>query len=180
MNPIAQQQQLVQSYQLVLYDRALHPELFDLRKRRVVAQGPYELEVWVLSGGHVARFEGSSGCLCELISDQPGAPAGGAIAAMPCGNERDYDTSLSKQSIGYMTTVQSETLSENLYLATYEEMADYAREVDAVCHAWEDESGRSLSLLDIQRFSSEVHVQGYHLHARGGVVLRSQSIFECL
>ncbi len=34
----------LQSYQVILYHRALHPELFQLRGRKVVRHGDYELE----------------------------------------------------------------------------------------------------------------------------------------
>jgi hypothetical protein len=47
-------------------------------------------------------------------------------------------------------------------------------------HTWNDEEGgRCASILDLQRYRNEVHAQAYHLIALGGIVLRSQSIFEC-
>ena len=36
----------------------------------------------------------------------------------------------------------------------------------------------NLSLVDLQRFADQVHVQGYHLRSDCGMVLRTQSIFQ--
>ena len=36
----------------------------------------------------------------------------------------------------------------------------------------------SLSLLEMQRFAEEVHVQSYHLRSDCGLVLRTQTIFR--
>jgi len=59
-----------QSFQVVLYNRALHPELFDLRNRRVVTHGRYELESWIMPGNHVLRFELDDLCVSELVIDR--------------------------------------------------------------------------------------------------------------
>ncbi|MEM9063959.1 MAG: DUF2617 family protein [Planctomycetota bacterium] len=168
----------LQTYQTLLYDRALHPELFQLCARSVVRHGAYELESWVLDGGHVLRFEHAGLCATELVSDQEsGLPRLGVINAALCAGEQELDHRL-PGGIHYMTTVQTEQLAENLYLATYREMLEHAEEVDATCHRFADESGECLSMLDIQQYSREIHVQSYHLLSAGGLVLRTQSIFE--
>jgi hypothetical protein len=77
-----------------------------------------------------------------------------------------------------MSTVQTETLSENLYIATLNELRAHARETEALVHQWRDDSGPCLSMLDIQRYAREVHAQSFHLIAHAGLVLRTQTIFE--
>ena len=175
----AAKQNSLQTYQVVVYDRALHPELFELRKRRSIQHGGYELESWLMPGGHALRFEHGGTCITELVTDQDsGLPDSGVVAAFLCAGERDFDTNFERVHLSYMTTVQTEQLSENLFLATHEEMLDYASEVDALCHKWDEASGPGLSVLDVQRFSKEMHVQSYHLVPSGGIVLRTQTIFE--
>ncbi|MEM1186382.1 MAG: DUF2617 family protein [Planctomycetota bacterium] len=175
----ATKQNSLQTYQVVVYDRALHPELFELRKRRSIEHGGYELESWIMPGGHALRFEHDGACITELVTDQENKlPDTGVVAAFLCAGERDFDTSFDRVKMGYMTTVQTEQLSENLFIATFEEMLDYAGEVDALTHQWDEESGSGLSVLDVQRFSKEMHVQSYHLIPAGGIVLRTQTIFE--
>jgi hypothetical protein len=169
----------LQAYQMLLYGRALHPELFPLRKRRVVKNGAYELEVWAMDGAHLLRYEMGSLCSCELLTPADGKlPEQGVITALLAAGERDYEHRFVKEKVTYMTSIQTETLSENLYIATFDEILDYARASDALIHKWEDDNGRSLSVIDTQKFNKEVHVQCYHLVAQGGIVLRTQTIFE--
>jgi hypothetical protein len=105
-------------------------------------------------------------------------PDTGVVAAFFCAGERDFDKVFKKDGVSYITTVQTETLSENLYLNTYEEMLAFAADCDGLVHRWDDDAGPCLSLMDLQRFSKEVHAQSYHLVAQCGLVLRTQTIFE--
>jgi len=169
----------LQTYQLILYNRALHPELFPLRNRVVVGHDSYELEAWVMPGSHMLRFGHASTCLCELVTDQESdLPDTGVEAAFFCAGEHEYDQTFEKDQVLYMASVQTETLSENLYLATYEELLAFGREMSALSHVWETEAGPCLSMVDIQRYNREIHAQAYHLLAQGGLVLRSQTLFE--
>ncbi len=169
----------LQSYQVLLYNRALHPDAFPLKGRRVIKQGTYEFEVWIMSGAHLLRFESGGLCACELVSDQEGRlPETGIVSAFLCAGERDFEHRFTREHATYMTTVQTETLSENLYIATYAEMMDVARTTNALIHRWNDESGKCMSMVDVQRYNREVHAQAYHLIATGGLVLRTQTIFE--
>jgi len=175
---IPPRQSLLQSYQVLLYNRALHPELFALKGRRVVRHGEYELEAWVLPGQHLLRFEYRTLCLTELLTDQEKGVPQGSVSAFLCAGERDFEQQFPKDRVSYVTTVQTETLTENLYQATYEEMLDFVRQNQALAHRWTDEAGKCLSLIDIQRMNREVHAQTYHLIASAGLVLRTQTIFE--
>lgn len=179
MNSSAKVTSLLQAYRLVLYKRALHPELFKVRNRLTIVHGQYEFEGWVLPGGHVMRFQHEGACATELITSQEsGLPERGVVAAFPCAGERDHEQMVGDR-LKYVATVQTETLSDNLYSATYKELLDFAREVDAAAHTWVDpEAGKCASILDVQRMKREIHAQSYHLLAAGGLVLRSQTIFE--
>ena len=169
----------LQSYQTILYNRALHPEFFALRDRRVILHGDYEFESWLMDGGHLLRFEFGGLCASELVSFQEdGLPDSGVVSAFLCAGERDFEHEFKEHGVKYMTTVQTETLSENLYAATFDEMIAHAEESGAMIQRWRDEVGRCLSIVDVQRFATETHTQAYHLLASGGIVLRTQTIFE--
>jgi hypothetical protein len=78
-----------------------------------------------------------------------------------------------------MTTIQSESLSDHLYLGTYKEMLQHGRDSDSLMVAWTDPGGKpNLSLIDLQRYRGELHVQGYHLRSAAGLVLRTQSMVQ--
>jgi hypothetical protein len=169
----------LQSYQVILYSRALHPELFPLKARKVVRHGDYELEGWVMPGAHLLRFEYRKICASELMTDQEDhLPDSGVVTAFLCAGERDCEHRFQEEKVTYMATVQTETLSENLYAATFKEILGFSREVEGVIHRWDDEAGPCLSMLDLQRYNKEIHAQSYHLIAQGGIVLRTQTIFE--
>ena len=171
---------ILQNHQLLLYRRPLHPELFPPKARRLIQHGQYELEAWVMPSGHVMRFRHGGFNACELVIDQEdGLPVEGAVTAMPCAGEHEFEHQFPTEKTVYMTSVQTETLPENLYQATYDEMVEFAAETNALIHRWNDpDGGKNLSMLDVQRLSKEVHGQSYHLVASTGLVVRTQSIFE--
>ncbi len=168
-------------YQVVLYGRALHPELFALKARRVVRHADYELESWLMNGSHLLRFEHSGLCACELVTDQDrDLPASGVVTAFQCLGEHDYEHLFKLENVNYITTVQTETLSENQFLSAFDEYMDFSKSNGALAHQWRDEAGSCLSIVDVQHQNREVHAQTYHLIASPRLVLRSQSIFELL
>jgi hypothetical protein len=167
------------AFQLVLYRRALHPELFALKARKALKIPGGEFEAWLANGTHVLRLQSRQACVCELLTDREGGlPTTGVTMAFPCVGDRDAEQEFEDARLTYVVSVQTETLGESLYTTTYQEINALARETDGLVTRWETEAGKCLSLLDIQRYPNEVHVQGYHLMAAGGLVLRSQTIFE--
>lgn len=169
----------LQAYRLVLYRRALHPELFDIRGRRTIDYGEYEFEAWIMPGSHLMRFQHDTTTATEFITDHD-IPLNerGLIADIQCAGEKDHEHPFSDK-LNYLVTVQTETLPQNLYTATYRELVEFGEESGAMMHLWQNElGGRCASILDVQRFRKEVHAQAYHLLANGGIVVRSQTIFE--
>jgi hypothetical protein len=164
---------------MIIYRRPLHPELFRLEGRRCHRQESYESENWITAGGHVARFCHGGETLTEAVVEEGShLPEQGLIHAMPCIGEKEFQVT-SESRLGYVTTLQTETLVENLYQATYREMKQFAEETGALCHEFQDEHGAAnLSVLDAQNYKREYHIQGYHLYGSLNMVLRTQSIFE--
>ncbi len=171
----------LQTYAMLLYRRAVHPEFFGIEARKKLEHGEYEFEGWIFRGGHCARFQYGGLTFCEVVVENPAAlPERGLIATLPCAGERDHEEKLSEQ-LAYMTTIQTETLSDHLYLGTYKEMLVHGREGtgDCIMAAWTDAAGKpNLSLIDMQRFRNELHLQGYHLRSDCGMVLRTQSMIQ--
>lgn len=177
MNTTAKSNSL-QSYQIILYGRALHPELFSLKGRQVLRHGDYEVESWAMNGSHLLRFEYKTLCACELVTDIDKNPTQGIISSFLCAGEHEFEHRFSKDRVNYMTTVQTEALSENLFATEFEELLELGRSMNALIHRWNDEAGPCLTVLALQALNREAHIQAYHLIANGGLVLRSQTIFE--
>lgn len=174
------------NFHLYLYRKALHPELFPIKARRTVAapaaSPAMELEAWVLPGGHVIRFKTGAFACCELFTQHDSSlPMDGAVTGFPCTSEHDFEHTFGPERVKYILSAQTETLSDNLYRATYSDMLDLAKDTGAVLHEWVDDRGRKcLSMLELQRLTKEFHAQSYHLWAGTGLVVRTQTIFEVL
>ena len=169
----------LQNYHMLSFRKALHPEFFGIEGRQRVQHGEYETEAWIFRGGHSVRFQLNGFCMSEIVVEHiDQIPDRGLIAALPCAGERDFEEKVAENLV-YMTTMQTETLSDHLYLGTYKEMMQHARENDSLFAAWTDSAGKpNLSLVDVQHFRTEVHVQGYHLRSDCGLVLRTQSMIQ--
>ena len=168
-----------QVFRLMIYNRALHPELFAVKNRRVFRHGEYEVEVWAARAGHVVRFQYGGVCLSEAVVEEGDhLPETGLIHALPCLGEKDYEME-PRDGLAYVTTIQTEFLIDNLYLATLREMRDFAGETKSVHHEWKDASSTPcMSMIDVQMYRREFHLQSYHMIGAVGLVLRTQSIFE--
>ena len=167
-----------QPHKIVLYSRALHPELFQLKSRRVHKKCAYELEAWLLHGMHVLRFAHNGSCACELLTDQERSPVSGIVAAFPCAGEREIEHTFEDEGVTFMSTIQTENLNEHIYDSTYAEFCALAHENNAQIAKWNDGHGNIRSVIDVQEYPEEVHVQCYHMLAAGRLVLRTQTIFE--
>ncbi len=170
-----------QMFRLMVYGRPLHPELFPMEGRRTYRGDHYEVESWIVPAGHMVRFAAEGETMAEVVIENGDhLPENGLVYALPCIGEKDYEHDPSGK-IGYVTTIQTETLTDNLYNATMREMRDFAAETDSLSYAWTDPDGAAcLTVLDAQRYKREYHIQSYHLLGSNGIVLRTQSIFEVL
>ena len=167
------------AYAMLLYRRAVHPEFFGIEARRKVQHGDYEFEGWIFKGGHCIRFQYGAISFCEVVVDNPTSlPDRGLAGTLPCAGEHDHDEKITEE-INYMTSIQSESLSDHLYLGTYKEMLQHGRDSDSLMVAWSEPNGKqNLSLIDLQRFRNELHVQSFHLRAASGLVLRTLSMVQ--
>jgi hypothetical protein len=169
----------LQNYHMLAFRKALHPEFFGIESRNRVEHADYETEAWIFRGGHSLRFQLNGFCLTEVVVEHiDQIPDRGLIAALPCAGERDFEEKVADNLV-YMTTMQTETLSDHLYVGTYKEKMQHGRENDSLLSAWTDAAGKpNLSLIDVQHFRTELHVQGYHLRSDCGLVLRTQSMVQ--
>lgn len=168
----------------MLYQRTLHPELFNILAQEKVTRRAYDADVWLVEGGHIVAFTAGQNTLTEVIVTHPDA-AGltdrGLVQSIPCRGEK-YHEMVSGGNIRYMISTQEEQLTQTLYDATRQEIHCYAakRELLSVEAAPTSENGGSLSVLDIERRSHELLVQSFHLFDESNTVIKTQAIFEAI
>lgn len=181
---VSARQNPLQTYQLILYGRALHTEPFQakFRGRQFLSkEGVYTVESWIMPGMHAVRFEHNRVCCTEHVTDQDrGIPVGDIITQHLCATEKEYEYVFPRDGVQYLSACQTETLSESLYAEDYEVSLAEGRSQDALIHIYNDDVGRCLSMVAMQKFANEVHVQSCHMVACAGLVIKTQSIFEVL
>jgi hypothetical protein len=139
------------NHQIVLFGKALHPELFAIKGRRVFTGTAFELETWLMPESHVLRFSHQGFSACELLSDGLGPmPALKSVASFPATGERDFEYRFDRFGVIYMNSLQSENLSDNVYASQYDELCQTSRENNALVHRWDDDSGPCMSILEVQ------------------------------
>lgn len=179
MNLSSSKTSSLQSYNMLVYRTAIHPEFFQIAGRRRIEHNGFEFEAWVFRGGHVVRFQQGGSCATEVVTETfERLPGKGLITTLPCAGEKDHDAEVSDRLV-FMTSIQTETLSDHLYNSTYQELVEHGRMCEGLMTMWTDEVGRhNLSMLDVQRYSDQMHVQAYHCRSDCSLVLRTQSIFQ--
>jgi hypothetical protein len=194
----------LQSYQLLLYRKALHPELFPVRARLAKSRPGHDLEAWVMPGGHLLRFRHGGLTCCELLIDQPDhLPVDGAVTACSCIGDHDFQHKFLAERVAYMATVQHEVLSESLYNETYDDIIGSARAAGALITEWcepanagsagagpglglgrasgllaQNRGQRCATILEVESWSKGVHADSSHLLGGSGVIIRTQTLFE--
>jgi hypothetical protein len=112
---------------LSLYQRMLHPELFQILATDQVSRRAYDAALWLVEGGHVISFNVGRDTLTEVIVNHSTLPTDrGLIQSMLCRGEK-YHEMVHNDRIRYMISTQEEQLTQPLYDATRAEIAEYAR-----------------------------------------------------
>src|SRR5688572_15849279 len=150
---------------LLLYQRTLHPELFKILGSERVSRRAYDADIWLVEGGHVISLTAGKNSFSEVVvtNHEPLADRG-LLHSIPCRGERNHEMTAG-ENIRYMISTQEEQLTQTLYDATKHEIQTYAlkRELMYGETPATQESGASLSVLDIERRSHELLVQSFHL-----------------
>jgi hypothetical protein len=169
---------------LLLYQRTLHPEFFNILAQDKISRRGYEADIWLVDGGHVVSFSTGKQMLTEVIVVNPDSSIladRGLMQTVPCRGEKYHEVTVSN-TIKYMISTQEEQLSQTLYDATKHEIASYASRKSLMTAEMPStaDSGGSLSVLDIDRRSNELLIQSFHLFDESLMVIKTQGIFELL
>ena len=167
---------------LLLYQKALHPELFKILGSEQVSRRAYEADIWLVEGGHVIMFAAGKNTLTEVIATKNDPLTDrGLLQSIPCRGEK-YHEMTAGGNIRYMISTQEEQLTQTLYDATKHEISSYAskRELMTAETAPTPDGGGTLSVLDIERRSHELLVQSFHLFDETMMVIKTQAIFEVI
>src|ERR1700730_7636205 len=86
---------------LLLYQRALHPELFKILATEQVSRRAYDADIWLVEGGHVVSFTAGKNTLTEGIApNHDPILERNVLQSIPCRGEKYHEMTVS--TIRYM------------------------------------------------------------------------------
>jgi len=174
------QKQRVATLRFYLYDRPLHPELFDIYHDNHIVRENYEAQVWVTGCTHVIGFFHKGQSLVEVTADLDMIlPQRGRLLELPFKGERDHERRRA-DGINYMMSFQVERMSAAVYTRTHHELAKLGtkRGLFVPFPTWMTRSLTPFSYLDYQAKPNELHVFAFHAFPEELTIVKTQSIFE--
>ena len=176
------QKQRVSELQFFLYDRPLHPELFDIYDSHRVAKDGYEAQVWVTGISHLIGFYRGEATVVELIAESGAElPERGRLLSVPFRGEKDQEFT-HVDGIRYMMSFQVETMSARLYARAHDELAGQAdkRGLFVPFPEWAINALTPFTYIDYEAKVRELHVFAYHAFPDELTLVKTQSIFELI
>ncbi len=163
-----------------LYQRALHPELFDIYGRRQLKTEKYETLIWATGCSHVISVFAGPLCLTELIS-APGQllPRRGLIERFQFHGRRTHKCTLSR-GLSYMTDFQVEKMSPNLYRKSHGDLERFARNRGLFVRFPKLAVGglEPFTYIDFEARRDELHVHAFHAFPDQVTIVKTQSLVD--
>lgn len=163
-----------------LFDRPLHPELFDIYASRHFFQGDYEVIIWMVGGSHVASVFIGKECVTELICQpEQMLPKRGLIESFAFRGEKSYESS-NTGNIEYMMNFQVESMSANLYRQTHLDITKMGKKrgIFVSFGRWAKGDFPPFSYVDYEAKMEELQLHTWHAFPEQQTVLRTQSLFK--
>ena len=180
--------QSVSALRFYLYDRPLHPELFDIHHDHHLAKGAYEAQIWVTGCSHVIGFYRSAPCpgggapaIVEVTADaKQTLPRRGLLKQMPFRHERAHECSR-VDGINYMMNFQVERMSPMVYHRTHHDLARMGtrRGLFVPFPMWMSRPPLTpFTYIDYEAKPDGLHVLTFHAFPEDLTIVKTQSIFE--
>jgi hypothetical protein len=163
-----------------LYERVLHPELFETHAEARVTGHPLGIVMRICEGGHLVQVSAGGKHLTEILgpSDQELPTAGRRLGYRMRGC-RDVQEAVAG-SLHFQASTQMEQLDPELFVEVQEELR---RDMAKAFLACEFASGHrlapnALSLIRGELQPQSLLIHAFHTYPENGVILRTQSLYE--
>jgi len=174
------QKQNVSKLRFLLYNRPLHPELFEIFHDQTIVRESYEAQIWITGCTHVISFHRQKLSLVELMADpEADLPQRGLLLELPFRGERTHEYKRA-DGINYMMNFQVELMSPAVFSRTHHELARLGakRGLFVPFPRWMNRGLTPFSYLDCDARPNELHVFAFHAFPEDLTMIRTQSIFE--
>ena len=163
-----------------LYQRPIHPELFNIYDKRHLKTEQYETTIWATGCSHVVSVFASDLCLTELIS-APGQmlPKRGLVERFRFRGQKSHKCTLSR-GLSYMTDFQVEKMSPNLYRKSHVDLERFARNRGIFVRFPEltVQGLEPFSYIDFEARREELHLHAFHAFPDQVTIIKTQSLFD--
>jgi hypothetical protein len=163
-----------------LFDRPVHPELFNIYESLHFFQGDYEVIIWNTGGSHVISVFVGPYSITELVCPpEQLLPKNGLIETFGFRGSRKFRHRW-PQGLNYHFNADMESMSPNLYKHTYKEFKKMGRKRGLLVEFPQAaiDGFIPFSYLDFEARCNELHLYTYHALAESQTVLKTQSLFD--
>ena len=163
-----------------LFQRPLHPELFQIYARRQIRTEKYEAHIWITGCTHVISVFSGKMSLSEVVSvpEQP-LPQRGLVERFQFRGPRSHKCTLSR-GVSYMTDFQIEKMTPNLYRDSQANLERFARNRGIFVKFPEQEvnSLQPFCFIDFEARRAEMHVHTFAAYPEQVTIVKTQSLFD--
>jgi hypothetical protein len=163
-----------------LFQRPLHPELFQIFRKKELKTEKYEVNIWVTGCTHVVSVFAGDVCLSEVVST-PGQmlPQRGLVERFQFRGPHSHKCTLSR-GLSYMTDFQVEKMSPNLYRQSHADLERFARNRGLfVQFAGSETDGlKPFCYVDYEARRTELHIHTFSAYPEQVTMIKTQSLFD--
>ena len=163
-----------------LFQRPLHPELFQIYAKRQLKTDKYETLIWITGCTHVVSVFADDLCLSEVVS-APGQmlPQRGLIERFQFRGPHSHNCTLNRK-ISYMTDFQIEKMSRNLYHQSHRDLERFARNRGVFVKFPARGTGglQPFCYVDFEARQKELHIHTFAAYPSQLTMIKTQSLFE--
>jgi hypothetical protein len=176
-----EQTQRLAAMRYLLYERPLHPELFNIYNDVHLMRSGYEARIWVTGCSHVISFYADDQSMVEVIASDEEAPlpSRGRAISWPLKGERSHQRRR-PDGISYMMSFQTEVMSSRVYHKVHHELARQGarRGLFVPFPMWMDQSLTPFTYISYEAKAEHLHVLAWHAFPEALTIVKTQSLFE--
>jgi hypothetical protein len=174
------QQTQLDSLCLYLYERPLHPELFEIFREIQATTRNYESNVWITGCSHVVAMHTGAMTLCEVVDDEDAPlPGRGRIMTMPFTRDKSFSREY-PCGLSYTMNLQVESMSRRVYWEMHKDLIKLgAKRGNFVAFPqWRHKDLVPFTYLSCEARPNRLHSVAFHAFPANRTVTKVQSVFE--
>ena len=169
---------IISDLAFTLYQRSLHPELFNIYAKRQIRTENYQADFWATGCSHVLSLYANDACLVELIaSPDQLLPKRGLVEKFQFRGRKKHKCTLSK-GISYMTDFQVEKMNESAYTQSQTDLKNFARNRGLYVKFPKNEESelQPFTYFDFEARRHELHIHTFHGYPEQATIIKTQSL----